>query len=57
MANPVPVPAGRPYETPKIYRVRIAGDEMAVAGCKTSSAGSGPNPGGCTKSFCKNAGS
>ena len=57
MANPVSVPAGRPYETPKIYRVRIAGDEMAVAGCKTSSAGSGPNPGGCTKSFCKNAGS
>ena len=47
----------KPYEPPRIYRVRIAGDEMAVAGCKTTAASSGPNPGGCVKSICKNAGS
>jgi hypothetical protein len=56
MDRPVSPQAGRPYEAPKIFRVRIAGDELAVAGCKTSSS-SGPNPGGCTKSLCKNAGS
>ncbi len=57
MARPVLEQAGRPYEAPKIFRIRIAGDELAVAGCKTSASGSGPNPGGCTKSVCKNAGS
>lgn len=47
------------YEPPKIYRIRIAGDELAVAGCKTATSGGGPNPPGCTKSvpICKNAGS
>jgi hypothetical protein len=57
MTNPISGTAAKPYEPPKIYRVRIAGDEMAVTGCKTMASGSGPNPGGCVKSFCKNAGS
>jgi hypothetical protein len=57
MARPAQPPAVRPYEPPKVFRVRIAGDEMAVAGCKTASSGSGPNPGGCLASFCKQAGS
>jgi len=56
MSPPVAVPPARPYEAPKIFRVRIAGDELAVAGCKTASS-SGPRPGSCLKSFCKNAGS
>jgi hypothetical protein len=47
----------RPYEPPAVYRIRIAGDEMAVAGCKTSSAAAGPNPPTCQKSICKNVGS
>lgn len=57
MARPVPAQAGRPYETPKIFRVRIAGDELAVAGCKTGVSGAGPNPPACLKSLCKNNGS
>ncbi len=57
MAQQVAAQPGRPYEPPKIFRVRIAGEELAVAGCKTNTAGGGPNPPGCLKSFCKNAGS
>lgn len=57
MAHPASSRPGRPYEAPKIFRVRIAGDELAVAGCKTSAAASGPNPPSCIKSICKNAGS
>lgn len=47
------------YEAPKVFRIRIAGDELAVAGCKTTTSGGGPNPPGCRKSIpaCKNAGS
>lgn len=47
----------RPYEPPAIFRIRIAGDEMAVAGCKTATAAGGPSPPSCSKSICKNAGS
>ena len=57
MPLPVPVPPARPYEAPQIFRVRIAGDELAVAGCKTGVSGAGPNPPACTKSLCKNKGS
>lgn len=50
----------RPYEAPKVFRIRIAGDELAVAGCKTSTSSMGPTF-GCTKGGpilrCKNAGS
>jgi hypothetical protein len=57
MARPQPAQTGRPYEAPKIYRVRIAGDELAVAGCKTNVSGSGPNPPSCFKGLCKSIGS
>ena len=57
MVRPVPVPNRPPYEAPKIFRVRIAGDELAVAGCKSSAIRSGSNPPSCLKSLCKNAGS
>jgi len=57
MPRPAPASTPRPYEPPKIFRVRIAGDELAVAGCKTGVSGAGPNPPACTKSLCKNAGS
>ena len=53
MTPRVPLPERRPYEAPQVFRVRVAGDELAVAGCKTASSGSGPNPGGCFKSNCK----
>lgn len=56
MPRPAPITPPRPYEPPQIFRVRIAGDELAVAGCKTAS-GAGPNPRSCLKSLCKNAGS
>jgi hypothetical protein len=57
MPSPSPAPAGRPYEPPKIFRVRVAGDELAVAGCKTNVAVAGPAPPTCAKSICKNNGS
>ncbi len=57
MAQQVTAQSPRPYEPPKIFRVRVAGEELAVSGCKTNTAGGGPNPPGCLKSFCKNAGS
>jgi hypothetical protein len=57
MAQQTTAQPPRPYEPPKIFRVRVAGEELAVAGCKTNTAGGGPNPPGCLKSFCKNAGS
>ncbi len=57
MAYPIPIQAGRPYEPPKIFRVRIAGDELAVTGCKSNAAASGQNPPSCLKSLCKNSGS
>jgi len=57
MPRPAPAAPTRAYEAPKIFRVRIAGDELAVAGCKTGVSGAGPNPPACTKSLCKNAGS
>ena len=47
----------RPYEAPKVFRVRVAGDELAVSGCKTNVSATGPTPGGCFKSNCKNVGS
>lgn len=56
MARSIPAKSGRPYEPPKIFRVRIAGDELAVAGCK-SLPGGGPNPPSCLKSICKGNGS
>ncbi len=49
--------AGLPYEAPKVFRIRVAGDELAVAGCKSASAGGGPNPPSCSKSICKNSAS
>jgi len=57
MARPHPPKKGRPYEAPRIFRVRIAGDELAVAGCKSTAANSGPAFPSCLKSLCHNAGS
>ena len=56
MAPSPAAPKGRPYEAPKIFRVQIAGDELAVAGCKTIPAG-GPFGGSCLKTLCKSSGS
>ena len=44
--TPKPSSVVRPvYESPRIFRIRVAGDELSVAGCKTSSSASGPNVG------------
>ena len=49
-------PARTPYEPPKVFRIRIAGDELAVAGCKSSTVGvGGPTAGpasSCFKAMC-----
>ena len=47
----------RPYEAPKVFRVRVAGDELAVSGCKTNVSATGPTAGGCFKSNCKSVSS
>lgn len=49
----------RTYEAPAVFRVRVVGDELAVAGCK-SAGGPGPTTGCATGGglpICKNAGS
>ena len=57
MPRPVAIPPARAYEAPKIFRVRIVGDELAVSGCKTGVSGAGPNPPACAKSLCKSSAS
>lgn len=60
MTRQAAVVSRRPYEAPKVFRIRLAGDEMAVAGCKTATSSAGPTT-GCTKGGpilqCKTAGS
>jgi hypothetical protein len=46
----------QPYERPKVIRVRIVSGEMAVTGCKTRSATTGPTS-GCFRSACRTVGS
>jgi hypothetical protein len=50
-------PPRQPYEPPDVARVKLAADELAVASCKTRTSITGPNPGGCFRSNCRNAGS
>ena len=49
-------PAREPYERPRVVRVRIVSGEMAVAGCKTRQAATGPST-GCFRSSCRAVGS
>lgn len=49
-------PAREPYERPKVVRVRIVSGEMAVTGCKTRTATTGPTL-GCMRSACRTVGS
>jgi hypothetical protein len=44
------------YERPKVVRVRIVPDEMAVTGCKTRTSITGPTL-GCQRSACRTIGS
>ena len=57
MARSAPAPSLRPYEPPQIFRIRIAGDELAVAGCKSAVNGPGGGVPSCAKSICKSTGS
>ena len=52
-------PAQRlPYEPPSIKKVNLVKDELAVAGCKTTSVSvMGPTFGSCKNSNCKKVGS
>jgi hypothetical protein len=43
-----------PYEPPSIKKVNLVKDELAVAGCKTTSVSVlGPTIGKCSASMCK----
>ncbi len=57
MPQPAPSPSRRPYEPPQVFRIRVAGDELAVAGCKTSVAVTGPTSGCAKFGTCKVVGS
>jgi hypothetical protein len=47
-----------PYEPPLIRKVNLVKDELAVAGCKTTSRTvMGPTFGACSRSMCKKTGS
>ena len=35
-------PAREPYEPPRLRKVKLAGDELAVSGCKATSVGGSP---------------
>jgi hypothetical protein len=57
MTRQAPNTSRRPYERPQVFRIRVAGDELAVAGCKTASSAGGP-VNGCAKfGTCKVVGS
>ena len=43
-----------PYEPPVIRKVNLVKDELAVSGCKTTTASvMGPTLGKCSQSMCK----
>jgi hypothetical protein len=49
-------PAREPYEPPVVDRIRIVKNEMAVAGCKTTTVGLASGI-ACRVSTCRNVGS
>ena len=44
------------YERPRVVRVKVVSGEMAVTGCKTRTATTGPTS-GCFRSNCRSVGS
>jgi hypothetical protein len=44
------------YERPEVRRIKLVGEELAAAGCKTPTSKMGPM-GGCFFSMCKVSGS
>lgn len=49
-------PVREPYEPPKVVRVKIVPDEMAVTGCKVRNGNVGPTL-GCQRTACRAMGS
>jgi len=49
-------PPREPYQRPKVVRVKIVPDEMAVTGCKMRESVTGPTT-GCLRSGCRTPGS
>jgi hypothetical protein len=49
-------PPREPYQRPKVVRVKIVPDEMAVTGCKMRQSATGPTL-GCFQSNCRDLGS
>ena len=49
-------PAREPYERPRVLKVRVVPEEMAVTGCKTATEVRGPTL-GCQRTNCRRIGS
>jgi hypothetical protein len=49
-------PPREPYQRPRVIRVKIVPDEMAVTGCKMRESATGPTL-GCVRTACRDAGS
>jgi hypothetical protein len=49
-------PAREPYERPRVLKVRVVPEEMAVTGCKTATEVRGPTL-GCQRTNCRRVGS
>jgi len=49
-------PQREPYQRPKVVRVKIVPDEMAVTGCKMRQSATGPTL-GCFSTNCRDIGS
>jgi hypothetical protein len=48
--------AREPYERPRVVKVRVVPEEMAVTGCKTMRDETGPTL-GCVRTNCRRVGS
>ena len=49
-------PSREPYERPRVVKVRVVPEEMAVTGCKTARQVAGPTL-GCQRTNCRAVGS
>jgi hypothetical protein len=49
-------PSREPYERPRVVKVRVVPEEMAITGCKTARTRQGPRL-GCQRTNCRRVGS
>ena len=50
------VPSKEPYERPRVTKIVVVAEEMAVTGCKTAQQRRGPTL-GCQRTNCRRVGS